>query len=230
MESLIVLEWYIKKQMKKQTIINATSKHFTAVWIKNQKNPKLEGFKDTAEQCRRDQNSWIWGRIIGGIFILMTLVLFVLNFTGQEKSSYFWVPGLIGVLVLFGKKFLKLGENQKALLKDWKPIRRRLLKQRVFKRCYVFLKQDKVDYIGDNEIRNLLVKVFDSLMNSLYSDLRKAEQEGFYKKEEKLGDQMSDLAKLAYQMGLSMSFDKYFESFLNPPELKLLIESIRATQ
>lgn len=194
--------------MKKNIIINAVSKHFTGVWVKNQENPKLEGFRDTAEQCQRNQNYWVWGLINGSFCILMSLVLLTLNFTEQEGNGFFWIPAVIGMIVLFGNTFLKLGENQKNLLKSWKPVRRRLKKYGVIQTSFKILKKDKADYIGDNEVRNVLVVAFDSSMKSLYAKLRKAEQEGFPKKEEKINSQIEDLKNLTSEMGLRM---EYFE-------------------
>jgi len=190
--------------MKKQTIVDAVSRHFTNVWIKNQDKAKLEGFKDTAEQCRRDQNSWVWGWIIGVFFILMSTLLFFMSFMGQEEE-YFW-PGIIGVIVLFGNKFLRQGENQKALLRDWKPIRRKLLRYGVLQNAWQQVKKDKADYVGEDEVRKILVKAFDSSMKSLHARLRKAEQEGFPKREEHLLLQMEDLKGLISEMGIQMTF------------------------
>jgi hypothetical protein len=195
--------------MKKDTVKDSIGRYFTRVYLEKQGNPKLEGFADSAEFCRRDSNMKRNGKVLGWLAILLASTVLGFSFfepVNQDDLIAVGAVGIVGIIVLIINNFFKDGETRVSLVGAWKPIRRKLMKHGVIQTACRMLKKDKADCIGDDEIRKVLVKAFDSSMETLFNKLRKAEREGFPKKTLLIQDQIKDLKSLTREMGLIMRY------------------------
>jgi hypothetical protein len=196
--------------VKKNIVLDSIGQHFSNVWVASQRNLKLEGFKNSAEFCRRNLNMQRNFAALGWFAILAAIVLCSFGngdgFKRGELSviSGIFIAGLIILLIKF--VFLKTGETRTNLVRDWKPIRRRLLRYGVIQNACFILREDKGSYLSNDQTRRLLVEAFDSSMETLFSKLHKAEVEGFPKMVGIIKDQILDLKKMTWEMGLLMTY------------------------
>lgn len=193
----------------KRKLLVAIGNEFTQQWIDSQEDPKFKGFKRSAEYCLSDVK---FSTVTSFIPKLLTiLALYILFFDSFIMGCIiFFVAIGINFLVL---KFLKQGTTTEKIAKDWKPIRRELLKQGLVSKCLKVFKRDHptYDFFPEDLVRELLVKSIDELMSSLSANLIEAQREGFPEKEESIKRKMVDLKQLTWDMNLKMDFYQYFD-------------------
>jgi hypothetical protein len=194
--------------MKKKLLV-AIGNEFTQQWIESQEK-KLRGFKTSAEHCLINQKMVVIGKCIASFFLICGFALFLL---GEP-----YVGGTLIILLGIAIRYCTItafqqGTTAQKILENWKPIRRKLLKQGLISKCLKVFKRDhpNFDFFPQDYVRILLVKSIDELMGSLSSKYIEATWEGFPKKQEVLKMKMLDLKQLARDLNLNMSFEQYFE-------------------
>jgi hypothetical protein len=194
----------------KYTILDAIGKMFTANWAKSQENEKVRGFEKSAEWCLREDKFYKTGTLISLLLIVSGISIVTLGeplLGGISMSA-------VGALLIGGlSKWQKQGTTATAVVKEWKPLRKELIRQGLILKVLRVFKKSNPDcnFIPESYVREVLVESIDELMSSLSAKLIEAQQEGFPKKEESLRRKMVDLRQLTRDLHLKMDFGQYFD-------------------
>lgn len=192
--------------MKRKLII-AIGSEFTHQWIESKNNPKLVGFTSSAEYCLIEYNMLRFARSLLWFFIIVSVYILTI------KSLLIGIPLVVlGVGLLYIGTMYPFGNTSENIVEDWKPLRKKLLKQGVISQAVKIFKSDysNYDFVPPDLVRDILVQSIDNLMGSHSSRLKDAQCGGFPQKEKRTLEQMNLLKELTRELGLEMNFDQYF--------------------
>ena len=105
------------------------------------------------------------------------------------------------------------GTTTQAIAREWKHLRKKILKSGILEEVQENLARDYPDrnFVPQDQIRELLVRGIDQRMSKLSSDLIQYQQEGFPKKERSARSKIYKLQGLTCLLGLKMDFDQYIQ-------------------
>lgn len=209
--------WYIEKTNRmRQKVLNSAAMMFTNNWVRLQKNPKLYGFSDDAEVCRKRVLIYA---VVKYLFLLSTLMACAFLFFNFLKEKYdLRMITLLGFQILISTVgFIlatknKPGDTRTQISKQWSPVRSKLLKYGVI--SWIVENQKEQNFVGVSvprtpKDRPLLVRALDESMKAMHEKRREYQKNGFPKEEAKILAKMEDLASLPEKFGIKMDFSSY---------------------
>lgn len=193
----------------KHQVLQAIGSSFTNQWIEERNDSKLKGFSTSAEQCLRDISSHKTILFFTTLFMVFGICILLTNSV--------LLGGIILILAISCEflitRFDSPGKTTQGIAKDWRSLRRELIRQGVISKFSKLFENDFPDngFVPQDDVRRFLVKSIDELMGSLSIDLIESQREGFPEKEGRIYRKMLQLKILTHDLGLEMNFDQYFE-------------------